>query len=91
MDNLENAFKKIIYYCKIKPIIELKYPFRFNLSNTKDKEKIKDILRNCIYISKKLKITFKIVINDIEININENTEMNKINYLFYKNLKLKSK
>jgi hypothetical protein len=42
MDNLENAFKKLISYCNLKPSIVLKYPFRFNLSNTEDKEKIKD-------------------------------------------------
>ncbi len=91
MDNLENAFKKLISYCNLKPIIELKYPFRFSLKKTEDKEKIKEILKNCIYISKKLKITFKIIINDIEININEKTEIQKIIHLFYKNLKLKGK
>jgi len=91
MDNLENAFKKLISYCNLKPSIALKYPFRFNLSNTEDKEKIKDILKNCIFISKKLKITVQIVINDIEININENTEIHKVIHLFYKNLKLKGK
>ena len=91
MDNFESAFQKLISYCNLKPIIEFKYPFIFNLSNTEDKEKIKDILKNCIYISKKLKITFQIVINDIEININENTEIYKILHSFYKNLKLKGK
>ena len=91
MDNLESAFQKLISYCNLKPIIKFKYPFRFNLSNNKDKEKIKDILKNCIFISKKLKITVQIVINDIEININENTEIHKVIHLFYKNLKLKGK